>query len=114
MSNSYSILLTFDVEDWFQVENFKEYIPFSSWPSRDLRVEKNINRILDLLDSQQSAVRNQRSEVRSQRSVVRSQRSAISGQKSISTNPINLYRGCSVGPADRTGVKFTQVRAKRI
>lgn len=46
-----SILLTFDVEDWFQVENFKGYIPFSSWPSFDLRVETNTHRILDLLDS---------------------------------------------------------------
>jgi len=46
------ILLTVDVEDWFQVENFKSYIPFSSWSSRDLRVEKNIHRILDILDSQ--------------------------------------------------------------
>lgn len=46
-----SILLTFDVEDWFQVENFKGYIPFSSWPSFDLRVETNTHIILDLLDS---------------------------------------------------------------
>jgi len=46
------ILLTIDVEDWFQVENFKQYISFSSWPSRELRVEKNTHRILDLLDSQ--------------------------------------------------------------
>ncbi len=46
-----TILLTFDVEDWFQVENFKEYIPFSSWDSKALRVEKNIHLILDLLDS---------------------------------------------------------------
>ncbi|MCD4677450.1 MAG: DUF3473 domain-containing protein [Desulfobacula sp.] len=46
-----SILLTFDVEDWFQVENFKEYIPFSSWNEHELRVEKNIHLILDLLDS---------------------------------------------------------------
>ncbi len=45
------ILLTIDVEDWFQVENFKQYIPFSSWPSRELRVEKNTHKILDLLDS---------------------------------------------------------------
>ena len=44
------ILLTIDVEDWFQVENFKNYIPFSSWPSYELRVEKNSHRILDLLD----------------------------------------------------------------
>ena len=45
------ILLTIDVEDWFQVENFKQCIPFSSWPSRELRVEKNTHRLLDLLDS---------------------------------------------------------------
>ena len=45
------ILLTFDVEDWFQVENFKGYIPFSSWSSFDLRVETNTHIILDLLDS---------------------------------------------------------------
>jgi polysaccharide deacetylase family protein (PEP-CTERM system associated) len=46
-----SILLTFDVEDWFQVENFKQCIPFSSWSNRQLRVEKNTHRLLDLLDS---------------------------------------------------------------
>jgi polysaccharide deacetylase family protein (PEP-CTERM system associated) len=46
-----TILLTFDVEDWFQVENFKGYIPFSSWNDHELRVEKNIHLILDLLDS---------------------------------------------------------------
>lgn len=46
-----SILLTIDVEDWFQVENFKSYIPFSTWDSKDFRIEKNIHTILDLLDS---------------------------------------------------------------
>lgn len=39
------------MEDWFQVENFKDYIPFSSWSSFDLRVESNTRTILDLLDS---------------------------------------------------------------
>jgi len=48
---NHTILLTFDVEDWFQVENFKQYIPFSTWPNCELRVEKNVHRILDLLDS---------------------------------------------------------------
>lgn len=48
---NHSILLTFDVEDWFQVENFKQCIPLSAWPKCELRVEKNIHRILDLLDS---------------------------------------------------------------
>lgn len=46
-----SILLTFDVEDWFQVENFKEYIKFSTWNFFELRVEKSTLKILDLLDS---------------------------------------------------------------
>ncbi len=46
-----SILLTFDVEDWFQVENFKESIEFSTWNCFELRVEKNTQKILDLLDS---------------------------------------------------------------
>jgi len=45
-----SILLTFDIEDWFQVENFKEYISYDSWPERELRVEKNTHVLLDLLD----------------------------------------------------------------
>lgn len=49
--NNTSIVLTFDVEDWFQVENFKGIIPFSSWSSFDLRVETNTHNILDLLDS---------------------------------------------------------------
>jgi len=48
---SYYFLLTIDVEDWFQVENFKQYIPFDSWASYELRVEKNTHRILDLLDA---------------------------------------------------------------
>jgi polysaccharide deacetylase family protein (PEP-CTERM system associated) len=41
------------------VENFKRYIPFSSWPNCELRVERNTHRILDLLDSQRSAVSGQ-------------------------------------------------------
>lgn len=45
------ILLTFDVEDWFQVENFKKHIDFSTWNSFELRVEKNTHLILDILDS---------------------------------------------------------------
>jgi polysaccharide deacetylase family protein (PEP-CTERM system associated) len=44
------ILLTVDVEDWFQVENLKSAIPFESWPSRELRVEKNTHQLLDLFD----------------------------------------------------------------
>lgn len=43
-------MLTVDVEDWFQVENFKAYIPRSAWPACELRVEENTHRILDILD----------------------------------------------------------------
>ncbi len=49
-SRDHNILITVDVEDWFQVENFKSWIPFSSWQSRELRVEKNTHKLLDLLD----------------------------------------------------------------
>lgn len=45
-----SILLTFDVEEWFQVENFKPWIASSSWPERQSRVIASTERILDLLD----------------------------------------------------------------
>ena len=45
------VLLTIDVEDWFQVENFKQSVPFSSWSSRESRVEENTHRLLDLFDS---------------------------------------------------------------
>ncbi len=50
-TNPKTILLTVDVEDWFQVENFKQWIPFDTWDSRELRVEKNTHRLLDLFDA---------------------------------------------------------------
>ncbi len=56
-------LITIDVEDWFQVENFKRWIPFSSWSSYELRVEKNTHRLLDLFDSIEL---NQKTEIRYQ------------------------------------------------
>jgi len=45
------ILLTFDVEDWFQVENLRPYCPPATWDQYELRVERNTHRLLDLLDS---------------------------------------------------------------
>lgn len=47
---SSTILFTIDVEDWFQVENFKSVISYDSWDRRELRVSRNVYRILDLLD----------------------------------------------------------------
>lgn len=46
-----NIMITVDVEDWFQVENFKPWIPFDTWPQRELRVERNVRLLLDLFDS---------------------------------------------------------------
>ncbi|PID78166.1 MAG: polysaccharide deacetylase [Deltaproteobacteria bacterium] len=45
------IFLSFDVEDWFQVENFKQNISFPSWKERELRVYNNTIKILDILGS---------------------------------------------------------------
>jgi polysaccharide deacetylase family protein (PEP-CTERM system associated) len=43
-------LLTIDVEDWFQVENFSGYIIRSDWDNMELRINKNIDLILELLN----------------------------------------------------------------
>jgi len=50
-NNTNSIILTIDVEDWFQVENFKNSISYDSWESREVRIEKNTHTLLDLFDS---------------------------------------------------------------
>ena len=42
-------LFTVDVEDYFQVGAFEQLIPRESWDSRESRVERNVNRLLDLL-----------------------------------------------------------------
>jgi len=51
VDSSKYFLMTIDVEDWFQVENFKPWIPFETWKQRELRVERNVHRLLDLFDS---------------------------------------------------------------
>ena len=43
--------LTIDVEDYFQVSAFAPFIARSDWERRECRVERNVNRILDLLES---------------------------------------------------------------
>jgi len=43
-------ILTIDVEDYFQVSAFENISPPSTWPHRELRVEKNTDLILSLLD----------------------------------------------------------------
>jgi polysaccharide deacetylase family protein (PEP-CTERM system associated) len=41
--------MSIDVEDWFQVENLRSAVPRESWPSRQLRVEKSMDRMLHLM-----------------------------------------------------------------
>ena len=43
--------MTIDVEDYFQVSAFAPHIDRSSWDSRECRIERNIGRILEMLDS---------------------------------------------------------------
>lgn len=45
--------LTIDVEDWFQVSAYEAIISPEDWPSLALRVERNVDRILALLDAAQ-------------------------------------------------------------
>jgi polysaccharide deacetylase family protein (PEP-CTERM system associated) len=43
--------LTIDVEDYFQVSAFAPYIARSEWPQRECRIERNVERILAMLDA---------------------------------------------------------------
>jgi polysaccharide deacetylase family protein (PEP-CTERM system associated) len=43
--------LTIDVEDYFQVSAFAPYIDRADWDRRECRVERNVGRILALLDT---------------------------------------------------------------
>ena len=45
---------TIDVEDYFQVSAFAPYINRTEWNTRECRVERNVNRILDLLADKQT------------------------------------------------------------
>ena len=46
------VLITIDLEDWFQVENFKKYISTAQWENKESRFKKNTMRILELLERQ--------------------------------------------------------------
>ncbi|MBI5586784.1 MAG: DUF3473 domain-containing protein [Deltaproteobacteria bacterium] len=41
--------LSFDIEDWFQVENLKSAISYDEWDSMELRVVENTEKILRIL-----------------------------------------------------------------
>lgn len=46
----HSILITVDVEDWFQVENLRPSFPLSVWDSCELRIERNVDVLLNLFE----------------------------------------------------------------
>lgn len=52
LKNSYATL-SFDIEDWFQVESMKSKFPIKSWEHQDLRVVESTQKILDLLGKHQ-------------------------------------------------------------
>jgi len=45
--------LTFDIEDYFQVEAFKKYVSFEEWLTYPCRVVENTQKILDILDERE-------------------------------------------------------------
>jgi len=48
-SNAKTILITIDLEDWFQVENLRTHFPHSIWHSCQLRVEESTAKLLEKL-----------------------------------------------------------------
>jgi polysaccharide deacetylase family protein (PEP-CTERM system associated) len=50
MSQSFPNALTIDVEDYFQVSAFADRIDRARWDAMECRVERNVDRILQLLD----------------------------------------------------------------
>jgi polysaccharide deacetylase family protein (PEP-CTERM system associated) len=42
-------VLSVDVEDWFHVENLRSAIPRETWRTHRLRVERNVDRMLELM-----------------------------------------------------------------
>jgi polysaccharide deacetylase family protein (PEP-CTERM system associated) len=46
--------LSIDVEDWFHVQNLCDHVQRSNWSTQEYRVEKNMDRMLELLDQSNS------------------------------------------------------------
>lgn len=46
--------LTIDVEDYFQVSAFASHIDRADWDTTECRVERNVNRMLDMLERKQT------------------------------------------------------------
>jgi len=41
--------MSIDVEDWFQVENLRRVVPRATWQARQLRIEKTMERMLQVM-----------------------------------------------------------------
>jgi polysaccharide deacetylase family protein (PEP-CTERM system associated) len=52
-----SAVMSIDVEDWFHVENLSFAVDRSSWSRQRLRVENNVDRLLELMASSTSRAR---------------------------------------------------------
>jgi polysaccharide deacetylase family protein (PEP-CTERM system associated) len=94
----YHILLTIDVEDWFQVENLKSAIPFESWPTRELRVERNTHKLLDLFDEVKventaDSRQNTEGEGQTPTSCNTKQRTTYNGQQTTASNQQSAVSG---------------------
>jgi len=50
-------VMSIDVEDWFHAENLKPVIPRESWRGQRLRVERNTDRMLELMASFDGGIR---------------------------------------------------------
>jgi polysaccharide deacetylase family protein (PEP-CTERM system associated) len=46
--------MTIDVEDYFQVSAFEKHVAYSDWDGIELRVQKNVDRILELLEEHEA------------------------------------------------------------
>jgi hypothetical protein len=44
-------ILTIDIEDYFQVHAFSDVIKFEDWGNFECRIERNTDRLLDVLSS---------------------------------------------------------------
>lgn len=83
--------LTIDVEDYFQVHALSKSIQYDDWYQYSSTVEKNTNKILDLLDAQRTGVGGQRTGVRGQKPDTRNlQRSTRFELSAFSFEPGNL------------------------
>ena len=97
-----TILITIDVEDWFQVENLRKWNPPSSWDSLQLRVEHNLHRLLDLFDETDD--RRQKTEGRDKKPGDREQKTENLYTNTINpTNTINSTN--SINKSNKAGNK---------